>query len=486
MKGWIWAICLIITVGTFDAAAAQDFLTSTLEDQKNVEVTVYNSDIGLVKDTRRIDLKKGEGELRFMDVAAYINPVTVHIKSLNDPKSFMVLEQNYEYDLMDANKLLDKYVGQKVKLLTYNEYQDKKEEIEAELLSNNNGQIFKIGNEIHLGHPGYKILPKIPENLIAKPTLSWQYANSGAKEHEVEVSYLTNYINWKADYIVVVNKDDTKADVSGWVSLDNRSGATYTNAKLKLVAGEINRVSAMGGLEASAYRMADMAMAAKEQFVEQSFFEYHIYDLQRRTTIKNNQTKQINLLEAADVKTEKELLVHGQNYYFIGQYAGQQLKDPVEVFIKFKNEEANNLGMPLPAGTMRLYKKDQQDSLQFIGEDRIEHTPKDEMVKLKIGKAFDVVEERKQSAFQSEYVGGDYVYESEWEITLRNHKEEDVVVGIIEPMAYANWQILSATHPYEKKDAFTVQFTVPVPKDKEVKLIYRIEVSSSKSRLSKQ
>ncbi|HLF18953.1 MAG TPA: DUF4139 domain-containing protein [Candidatus Omnitrophota bacterium] len=486
MKFAIPKLCLMFVL-TAQLCLAQEVQKSTIDDQKNVEVTVYNSDIGLVKDTRRINLRQGEGELRFMDVAAYINPVTVHIKSLNNPKSFMVLEQNYEYDLMDANKLLDKYVGQKVKLLTYNEYQDKKEEIEAELLSNNNGQIFKIGNEIHLGHPGFKILPKIPENLIAKPTLSWQYDNSGAKEHEVEVSYLTNYINWKADYIVVLNQDDTKADLSGWVSLDNRSGTMYNNAKLKLVAGEINRVyDAVGGLRSDMVAKSAMAMESAPQFVEQGFFEYHIYDLQRRTTIKNNQTKQINLLEAADIKTEKELLVHGQNYYFIGQYAGQELKDPVEVFVKFKNEKENNLGMPLPAGTMRLYKKDQEDSLQFIGEDRIEHTPKDEEVELKIGKAFDVVEERKQSAFQSEYLGGDYVYESEWEITLRNHKEEDVVVGIIEPMAYANWQILTATHPYEKKDAFTVQFTVPVPKDKEVKLIYRIEVSSSKSRLSKQ
>ena len=484
-RAWI-ALALIINLSAYQAGA-EEALKSTLDDQQSVEVTVYNSNIGLVKDRRKIGMGKGEGELRFMDVAAFINPVTVHIKSLKDPNSFTVLEQNYEYDLMDANKLLDKYVGKKIKLLTVNQFQDKKEEVEAELLSNNNGQIFKIGNEIHLGHPGYKILPEIPENLIAKPTLSWLYKNSSASPQEIQVSYLTNNINWKADYIVVLNKDDTMADVSGWVSLDNKSGATYNNAKLKLVAGEVNRVQGKDYRMMAKMARSDMAMEAMApQFVESGFFEYHIYDLQRPTTIKNNQTKQVNLLEATGAKVKKEMIVYGQNYYYIGSYMGQDLKDPVNVYIKFKNEEANNLGMPLPAGTMRMYKKDAQDSLQFIGEDMIKHTPKDEEVKLKIGEAFDVVVERKQVDFQTEYVGGDYLYETEWEISLRNHKNEDAMVILIEPMAYANWQIINSTHPHIKEDAFSARFEINIPKDKEEVLKYRIEVSSSKSRLTKR
>jgi hypothetical protein len=487
MKNKTWIVLALIVGLSAPSAWAENASKSTLDDQLSVEVTVYNSNIGLVKDRRKINLNKGEGELRFMDVASFINPVTVHIKSLKDPKSFMVLEQNYEYDLMDSNKLLDKYVGQKVKLLTVNQYQDKKEEVEAELLSNNNGQIFKIGDEIHLGHPGYRILPKIPENLIAKPTLSWMYRNSSASTQDIEVSYLTNNINWKADYIVVLNKDDSMADVSGWVSLDNKSGATYNNAKLKLVAGEINRVYEQEFKMAGMAMRSDMAKeAAAPQFVESGFFEYHIYDLQRPTTIKNNQTKQVNLLEATGAKVKKEMIVYGQNYYYLGSYQGQDLKDPVNVYVKFKNEEANNLGMPLPAGTMRMYKKDAQDSLQFIGEDAIKHTPKDEEVKLKIGEAFDVVSQRKQVDFQSEYVGGDYLYETEWEISLRNHKDEDVTVILIEPMPYANWQVISATHAHTKENAFSARFEVTIPKDKEVLFKYRIEVSSSKSRLSKK
>src|SRR6185295_3468861 len=216
-------VSLALTLICVNTAHAKDVLKSTLDDQKDVEVTVYNSNVGLVKDTRHIGLNKGEGELRFMDVAASIMPVTVHVKSLSDPKSFSVLEQNYEYDLMDPNKLMDKYVGKKIKLLDYNPYQDKYKEVEAEVLSNN-GPIFRINGEIHLGHPGYRILPEIPENLIAKPTLSWQYNNTSGSAHDVQVSYLTNNISWKADYIVVLDQADAMADVSGWVSLDNRSG----------------------------------------------------------------------------------------------------------------------------------------------------------------------------------------------------------------------------------------------------------------------
>jgi len=447
-------------------------LKSTLDDQKSLEITVYNNSLGLVKDTRLIDLPKGQGELRFMDVASYIKPVTVHVKSLNAPDAFMVLEQNYEYDLMDSNKLLDKYVGKKIKLIDVNEFQGTRKTVEAELLSNNNGQIYKINNEIHLGHPGYRVLPEIPENLIAKPTLTWLYQNTNNKPHKIEVSYLTNNISWKSDYVVVLDKEDAKAGLNGWVTLDNRSGATYKNAKLKLIAGEVNRANERK-LDS---RYADVAMEGAVfakggmQFQEKAFFEYHIYDLQRKTTIKNNQTKQVSLLEANGVDVTKEYIVRGQNHYFYGHYAGQDLKNPVNVYVKFKNEKENNLGMPLPAGIMRMYKADDDNSLQFIGEDRIEHTPKDEEIKLKLGEAFDVVAERKQTDYKQL---GNYAIETEWEITLRNHKDKGVVVNILEPL-HGDWQIISNTHSYNKEDAFTVKFPINVAKDEEVKLKYRV------------
>ncbi len=452
------------------AISGEKVSKSTIDDQVAVEVTVYNSNFGLIKDTRKVSLSLGKGELRFMDVASHIMPVTVHAKSLNYPEGFSILEQNYEYDLMNANKLLDKYVGKKIKLIVWNEFQDRKEVVEATLLSNNQNQIYKINDEIFLGHPGIKVLPEIPENLIAKPTLTWLYDNKNKADHDLEVSYLTNNISWKADYVVVLNVDDTSADVSGWVTLDNKSGATYKNARLKLIAGDVHRAEEQ--FEDRVYMMKQMERAAAPQFEEKAFFEYHIYDLQRKTTIKDKQTKQVSLLEATGAKIQKELLVYGIRSYFTRLYRGQTPKQTVNVYVKFENTKENSLGMPLPAGIMRLYKQDDEGSLQFIGEDRIDHTPKNEEVSLKIGEAFDVVAERIQTDFKKITTR---LHESEWEVTLRNHKEEDVKVGIVEPL-YGNWTVISNSHPYEKVDAFTIRFNIDVPKDKEVKVKYRIRV----------
>ncbi len=480
IRKYILAVTVVLALSVPQTGFSQEPLTgktppgvikSTVQDQKNVAVTVYNNNLALIKDTREIDLPNGQAELRFMDVAAHIMPVTVLIKSLNDPDKFSVLEQNYEYDLISPRKLMDKYVGKKIKIIDYNAYQDKKEILEATLLSNNEGEIYRINDEIFIGHAGYKVLPEIPANLIAKPTLTWLYANSAKRPHRLEVSYLTNNLNWKADYVMSVNDSDTLADLSGWVTLDNKSGATYTDAKLKLVAGEVNRV-ADSMSRAKAGRM-EFAMAAEAPgFVEKSFFEYHIYDLQRPTTIKDNQTKQVSLLEAGGVKVEKEMTVRGNQYYYYSSYAAQKMKTPVEVYIKFKNSQDNNVGMPLPAGTVRLYKADSDKSLQFIGEDAIEHTPKDEEVKLRIGEAFDVVSERVQTDFK---IVASNVYESAWEISLRNHKKEAVTVGVVEPLT-ADWQILESTHSYNKENAFTIRFDVPVAPDEEVKVKYRARV----------
>ncbi len=443
---------------------------STVDDQVSVEVAVYNSNIGLIKDTRKIMLPSGEGELRFMGVASQILPVTVHVESLNYPKDFSVVEQNYEYDLINADKLLDKYVGKKIKIIVWNEYQDRKETVDAVLLSNNNGQIYKIDNEIFVGHPGIKVLPEIPEDLIAKPTLTWLYDNSASKEHNLEVSYLTNNISWKADYVVVLNKDDTSADISGWVTLDNKSGATYRNASLKLIAGDVHRVTE--AYRDKAVMMSHMERRAAPQFEEKSFFEYHIYDLQRKTTIKDKQTKQVSLLEAAGVKIQKEFLVEGSQGIFTRRYRSNNPKQPVNVYIKFVNTEDNSLGIPIPEGIMRLYKMDDKGSLLFIGEDRVDHTPVDEEISLTIGEAFDLVAERLQTDYKQITTG---LHESEWEITLKNHKKEDVMVSIIEPL-FGNWSVIDNSHSYTKKDAFTIKFDVNVPKDDEVKVKYRLRV----------
>ncbi|MCP5003521.1 MAG: DUF4139 domain-containing protein [Planctomycetes bacterium] len=457
---------------SYSITVAENTVTeSTIDGQESVEVTVYNSNLSLIKDVRQVVLPGEEGELRFMDVASHIMPETVHVKSLDHHGDFSVLEQNYEYDLMNANKLLDKYVGKTIKIVVWNEYQDRKDLVDAHLLSNNNGQIFKIEDEIFLGHPGIKILPEIPENLIAKPTLTWIYSNSSKKAHKLEVSYLTDNINWKADYVVVLNRDDTSADFSGWVTVDNKSGATFKNARLKLIAGDVNRVQEKFH-KGRMYARQEMAVADVPQFEEKAFFEYHIYDLQRKTTLKDKQTKQIRLLEAAGATVRKELIVDGADGYFSRSYAGQNLKQTVKVYVKFRNSKENSLGIPLPAGIMRLYKQDEDGSLQFVGEDKIDHTPKEEEVKLAIGEAFDVVAERIQTDYAQRT---SRLHESEWEVTVRNHKEEDITIGIIERL-HGNWKVMSKSHPYKKIDAFTIRFDVDVPEGEEVKVKYRVMV----------
>ena len=466
-------LILFIVIALFSSiveAGDGEVSKSTVDDQIGVEVAVYNNNIGLIKDTRKIILPSGEGELRFMGVASQIMPVTVHVESLNYPKDFYVVEQNYEYDLINADKLLDKYVGKKVKIIVWNEYQDRKETVEAILLSNNNGQIYKINNEIFVGHPGIKVLPEIPEDLIAKPTLTWLYDNSAPSEHNLEVSYLTNNISWKADYVVVLNKDDTSANISGWVTLDNKSGATYRNASLKLIAGDVHRVTEV--YRDKPVMMRHMEGRAAPQFEEKPFFEYHMYDLQRKTTIKDKQTKQVSLLEAAGTKIQKEFIVEGSQSIFTRQYRSNNPRQPVNVYIKFVNTEDNNLGIPIPEGIMRLYKTDDKGSLLFIGEDRVDHTPVDEEISLKIGDAFDVVAERLQTDYKQITTR---LHESEWEITLKNHKKEDVMVSIIEPL-FGNWSVIDNSHSYTKKDAFTIKFDVKVPKDDEVKVKYRLRV----------
>ena len=448
-------------------------LSTGLEDQTGVAVTIYNVNLGLVKDQREIKLMKGAGELRFMDVASGIIPTSVHIKSLIDPDSLQILEQNYEYDLLNPQKLLDKYVGKEVKLYYKNPYSEREEIVSATLLSNNGGPIFKIGDEITFGHPGRIIFPGVPENLISKPTLVWLIENALSSIQKVEASYLTNGINWQADYVVTLNEKDDRADLSGWVTINNKSGTTYKNAKLKLVAGDVNRVKDEYEYKEKMLRAAEIAAkATAPQFREEEFFEYHIYSLGRSATIKDNQTKQISLVNADNIPLKKELLYHGAAYYYYNRYGEAITNQKVGVFVEIENKKENNLGIPLPKGTVRVYKHDREKSLQFVGEDSIDHTPKDEKVRIKLGDAFDVVGSRKQTDWKK--IASD-TYEASFEISLRNHKKEDVVVKVVEPIP-GDWTILRSSHKYEKTEAFTAEFNIPVPKDKETTLTYRVRM----------
>ena len=465
---------LIWSLFVFPARAAE--YKSTEEQQKSVAVSVYNNNLGLIKDVRSVDLKPGTLTLQFMDVAGQINPVTVHMKSLTSPEKFSVLEQNYEYDLLNPQKLLDKYVGRNVKLVEKNYYTGEEKTYDAKVLSNNNGTIFQIGNEIHVNAPGAIVFPEIPENLIAKPTLIWLVSNREKKPQDIEVSYLTSGLNWKCDYIAVINEESTRADLNGWVTIDNRSGAAYSNAKIKLVAGEVNRVHDQYPQAAGKARL--LMEKSDSAFQEESFFEYHLYTLERPSTLRNNQTKQIELFSAADIPIRERLIYYGAPYYYRNQYTGEfQSHDKVNVFLEIENSKANNLGMPLPAGIIRAYKKDSEGSLQFIGEDRIDHTPKNEKFKIRMGESFDIAASRKQTDYRilSRNSGQRFDTEQEWEINLRNHKEKPAEVEVIEPIP-GDWQIISSSHNFEKTEANTVKFTVKLKKEETQTVKYRVRI----------
>ena len=459
-------------------ATSQPAAQSTLDDQRNVAITVYNSNLGLVKDTRTLKLPRGTSQLRFMDVAQQINPTTVHIKSLTAASALEVIEQSYEYDLLNPQKLLDKYVGRELTLVL-RKLENNTEQLvptRATLLSNNAGQVWQIGEQIVINPTNIADIrfDRLPADLIAKPTLVWTLNNTGADAHTVEASYLTTGINWRSDYVVVVNQTDTKADLNAWVTIDNRSGATYRNAELKLVAGDVNRVAEPVNARMEMRAKTDMvAGAAAPQFQEQSFFEYHLYGLQRPTTLKNNETKQISLLSAANFNVRKELVLNGQQFYYQGyNNPGEPIKEKVGVFIEFKNSKENQLGQPLPAGVVRVYKADTSGAQQFIGENRIDHTPKDESVRVKLGDAFDIVAERKQTDYK---VIARRVFEYAYEIRLRNHKEEAVSVIVNEPIG-GDWEMVSSSIPAQKTAAFAARFVVPVAKDGETVLTYRVRV----------
>ena len=442
---------------------------STGADRTDVAVTAYNNGLALVRDVRRLTLPSGESVLKFSDVAEQIRPETVSLRSLGSGLVLRVIEQNYEYDLVSPMKLMEKYVGRTVRLVNFHKdlgFQN----VEAELISLNEGPVYRINGEIFLGHPGNVVLPEIPENLTARPSLIWTI-DSKSGELEVEASYLTNGISWRADYVITLARDDSKLDLDGWVTLDNQSGATYSNAKLKLVAGDVNRVQEMDlgrrmdHLKALGYA-ADMAMPEEEAFAE-----YHLYSLPRRATIKQNQSKQVALMAADTVACAKKYEYRGQVHYFNNRIEPLS-NERVHVFLEFRNDEKNALGIPLPGGVMRIYQEDSEGMLQFAGEDRIQHTPKDEKVRLMMGQAFDVVGERVQTDYQ--VISGN-VIESEYRITLRNHKEQDIVVEVVEPMP-SDWRILSSSMEHEKRDAHTAVFSVPVKVDGEAVVTYRVRV----------
>ncbi len=446
-----------------------------------VDLTVYNQNVALVKDKRTLALKQGSNQIAFTDVASQIDPTSVQFSSLTDPTGTRVLEQNYAYDIVGTQKIVQKYLDQNVSLVTEDgtKYSGKLlSGAEDIILQADDGQV----TTIKLASIRELKFPQLPGGLITKPTLLWLLDSAREGNQDTQVTYLTNGINWKANYVAVVDAKDAALNLNGWVTIDNQSGATYADAKLKLVAGDVRRVTPPPmARDAEFSKAAPTATAAGAQFAEQSFFEYHLYTLQRPTTLNNRETKQIEFTSARNVPIDKLFVYDGASglrfygYPLVDAGYGKTSDTKVAVMLELKNSEKNALGIPLPKGAIRVYKQDSDGSNQFIGEDNIDHTPKDETIRLNIGNAFDVVGERQQTNYSKL---DDRTVEESYEIKLRNHKTEAVEVRVVEHLfRWSNWQIKQASSEYGKVDAQTIEFRVKVAPDAEQTVNYTVRYS---------
>ncbi len=445
-------VCLLSGAFTIGNVLAED-----------VSVTIYNNNLGVVHETRQLNFEKGMGRVSFVDVPTLIDPTSVGFELVDKGKLAVILEQNYAYDLVSPEKIYAKYVDRSIDLF------DKQGNIfSGTLLSFSNGafvlkdrsgkiQIVRLEQVVNAN------FPELPEGLITRPTLFWLYSSDFSGAANCRVSYQTGGMSWSAEYVGILSEDDNSLGLTGWSSINNRSGATFKNATLKLIAGDIHRAaedrrlrkSGMMAMEAAAY-------APSAGFEEKEFFEYHLYTLPRKATIANNEIKQISLFEPASTVVEKE-------YY----YQPDQNKRKVKVTIEFENAKENGLGMPLPAGRARVFKADSDGSMILLGEDKIDHTPKDEEVKLTIGYAFDISAEEKIVDFQKI---SSRVEEQTYKIELRNHKKEDISI-IVEKKLYGDWDITNASHEFEKKDANTLKFDIPVSADEKVAVNFTVRIS---------
>jgi hypothetical protein len=448
------------------------------QEKEGVAVTVYNGNYAVVREIRKLDIAK-DGLVKFTDVAARIDPTTVHFKSLTD-KDAKLLEQNYQYDLVSADKLLRKYIDRPIQVICPGKtYSGTLLSFDSrQIVLKEQGGITMVQRPDNVRDIRFGLLP---EGLLTRPTLVWLVATNKPGEHLAEVTYQTGNMNWHAEYVLVLGQDDKNADLSGWVSVDNKSGKTYRQAKIKCIAGDVRRV-APPRAPVRARVLAEAAKAAAPM-EEKAFFEYHMYTLPRPSTVADNEVKQLEMFSPVrGMKVEKKFLYDPLRRW--RWYGGRQTNrsyglttyKKVNVFIEFKNSKDNKLGIPLPAGKVRVYKQDPDDkALEFVGEEKIDHTPKDEELSLQIGNAFDIVGERIQTSFK--YESARHWIEESFKIKIRNHKEkEDVVVRIKEHMyRWTTWKITAKSHEYKKLDARTIVFDMPVKADGETVVTYTVE-----------
>ncbi len=438
-------------------------LTSRNSVADDISVTVYNSDLGVIREVRSLNFEQGSGRIGFTDVAARIDPTSVSFELTEPSMTVDILEQNYAFDLVSPDKIYRKYIDQKIDIIT-----EQGELFSGDLLSFSGGYLVIKADDgriksIVQGQVRDVTFPDLPEGLITRPTLFWLYNSSSAGSADAIVSYQTAGVTWQAEYVGILSEDEKNLDLTGWVSIDNRSGKTYNNAKLKVVAGDIHRARP----ERKVYQEADMLAtavprAAAVGFEEKPFFEYHLYTLPRRATVADNEIKQISMFEPATAQVEKEL-----------RYDAEPSNKTVNVFIKTRNSQEVGLGMPLPAGRVRVFKEDKDGAMILLGEDRLDHTPRNEEMKLTIGEAFDVVGE---TVTVSQRRISDRTTDIDYRIEVRNQKDEPVRV-IVSKRLYGFWDITSTSVDFVKKSANEVEWTLDIASEDKAEIDFTVRVT---------
>lgn len=473
-----------VAVTVYSAPGGQPYQPQQVFNPMTGQWEFPSPGFSVVKERRRMTFQSGVNTLRFDRVAAGIDASTVVFRSLTDPAGTSVLEQSFQYDLASADRILEKYLGRDVEVMLKSlaEHKGRLLSFDAVRLVVDQGGEVVILDRDNLNRIALK---SGSAGLVTKPTLVWMVNAGQAGDHLVEAAYETSGMSWVADYTAVVSPDDAKVDLSAWVTIRNQSGASYEDAALKLVAGDLNRVPKQSpyGAYDGTFAMAESRAGAPPGFTEKAFFEYHLYTLGRRTTLPDRSLKQIELFDpVSGIPCRKVFLYDGARdlppWYNpqanMDESFGRVSNRKVGVYLEIDNRKEAGLGMPLPAGRMRLHKRDEADGFpELIGEDRIDHTPKDEKVRLKVGDAFDVVGERRQVDFKADY-NGHWITES-FEIKVRNHKDQPVEVLVKERLyRWVNWEIQKPSTPFEKKDSQVVHFPVKVPKDGEAVVTYTV------------
>ncbi len=465
------AVSLVLLAGLAHAAEPVKDAESSVRDREAVAVTIYNDDLALVKERRRLDLPAGLTRLSLRDVAAHMRPETAFLRALNGAPVSLI-EQTFDYDLLTPQKLLEKYLGREVTVIRSNPATGEEHRERATVLAAGEGTVLRFADRIEAGVPGRLAFDSVPASLHERPTLSVLLEAAGGKQ-TVELSYLTSGASWRADYVANLAPDDKSLDLSGWVTVSNRSGVGFDDVSLQLVAGTVHRARPAGLAREFAAPQLAAARAMAPEPVQESLMDYHLYRYERATSIADNQTKQLALFSANMVPVRREYVLRSNDWIYRDKYKPVGQKQKPIVLLSFDNK-GGQLGKPLPAGTVRVYARDAKGATQFVGEDRIEHTAKNETVKLDLGEAFDITSERTQTAFRRIAKN---VVESSWHLELRNAKDEAVSVKVQEPMP-DDWEIVQESQAHTRDSAHEASWNVQIPAGATATLEYTVRVTS--------